>query len=501
MLSRLLPLLQAAFSAGKGRPVALVILFFFSFCNLASEWPANPTSGSFLTSLGNIVGTPFRSARKTLYDGYLRGNPRIPSSQPVAVVAIDEASLASLGQWPWPRNRLAALIDAIGGYHPSAIGLEIYMPERDQTSPGMVADNLPRSASRISRKLRRLPEHEAILADSLRRAPTILGAAGLDRSATTASKTLRSVPVATAEGDPLRFVRRFENVLASLPALQEASHGQALLTAELDHGVVRRIPLLSGIGETLVPGMAMEILRVANGAAAISAYADDRGVRRLRVNDIEVPTQNNGEAWLHFASIDETYGRYLSAKDVIAGTIDSTMIKGKIVLVGLTGAGLSNMQTTALGELVPGIEIHAQMIEAIIDGQFLLRPDWLKWVEMTLIAAFGLFMVWYVPRTESRLATFLRNVPRASIVLGLLLNGIILTTGFVIFSQTGLLVDAAAMFIVLSATMGSLISSATIEIDAKAKQAEALKQELRLEEAYRAGQAAGMSVKSDRTES
>jgi adenylate cyclase len=497
MIARLLALLQNAFSVGKGRPVALVILLFLTFANLTSEWPANLRESSFVANLEPVLGRPFQGARKTLFDGYLRGNPRTPASQPVTIVEIDESSLAAVGQWPWPRNKLAALIDAINQQGPAAIGLDVYMPEPDQTSPGVVADNLPANAREVARELRRLPGHEAILAESLGHAPVVLGAAGFGNAAVTTAKSLKSVPIAVGEGDPLRFVLRFDNVLASLPILQQAARGQALLNAELDHGVVRRIPLILGLGKDLIPSLAMEMLRVARNAKAIEVFADPNGVRKVAVAEIEVPTQRNSEVWLHFAHIEDTMARYVSAKDVLDGKVDPVRLKDKMVLVGLTGVGLNELKTTALGDLVPGIEIHAQMIEAMVDGQLLLRPHRLKWQETMFILVFGVFMVWYVPRTESRLATFLRNVPRASLVLGLVLNGAILTMGFAVFSQTGLLIDAAAVFIVLSATMGSLISSAMLEIDLKAKQAAALGQEQRVADAYQAGLAAGGNAASN----
>lgn len=489
MIARLLTLLQAAFSVGKGRPVALVILLFLTFANLTSELHED--------SFVSILGKPFQSARKTLFDGYFRGNPRTVAAQPVTIVEIDEATLAAVGQWPWPRNKLAALIDAINQQRPAAIGLDVFMPEPDQTSPGVVADNLPAAAKSVARKLRRLPGHETILAESLDRAPVVLGAAGFGNATVTTTKSLRSVPVAAGEGDPLHFVRRFDNVLASLPVLQQAARGQALLNVELDHGVVRRIPLILGLGDHLIPSLAMEMIRVARDAKAIEVFADSNGVSKVAVAEIEVPTQRNGEVWLHFAHIEDTMARYVSAKDLLDGKVDPARLKDKMVLVGLTGVGLTEVKTTALGDLVPGIEIHAQMIEAMVGGQLLLRPHWMKWRETLFILVFGLFMVWYVPQTESRLATFLRNVPRASIVLGLVLNGIILSMGFVVFSQTGLLIDAAAVFIVLSATMGSLISSAMLEIDLKAKQAAALGQEQRVADAYQAGLAAGGNAASN----
>ena len=143
----------------------------------------------------------------------------------------------------------------------------------------------------------------------------------------------------------------------------------------------------------------MEMLRVATGSSAIDVFADASGVQAVGVADVQVPTQPGGDIWLHFASIRSTLSRYVSARDVLQGTVDPDRIRNKLVLVGLTGAGVTDMRTTALGELVPGIEIQAQVIETIVEGRFLRRPTWLKWAESAFIMTFGLLIIWYVPRT------------------------------------------------------------------------------------------------------
>jgi adenylate cyclase len=122
------------------------------------------------------------------------------------------------------------------------------------------------------------------------------------------------------------------------------------------------------------------------------------------------------------------------------------------------------MRTTPLGELVPGIEIQAQVIETIVDGRFLLRPTWLKWTESAFIMGIGLLIIWYVPRPRSRLAVLISTVPKAVTVLGLCLHLLNLLCCFYIFVRFGLLVDAAAIFIILSAVMGCFLSPALLHL-------------------------------------
>ncbi len=413
-----------------------------------------------------LLTRPFVSARQLLFNGYQKFHPREVLSQPVAIVAVDEKSLAEIGQWPWPRNQLADLLHAIGAFQPAAIGLDLYMPERDQTSPELVAAHLPESTPPgVVDALTALPSHEQLLAEALFSYPTVLGAAGFDFDTYTTSAGLRHQEIAATGGDPRPFLRQFDAVLASLPELQAAAWGQAILSVDLDYGVVRRIPLLVAVGGEPVAGLAMEMLRVATGSSAVGVSVTDHGIDAVSVADLRVPTQRSGEIWLHFASAESTMGRYYSARDVLAGDIAAEQLAGKLVLIGLTGFGLSDMRTTALGELVPGIEIQAQVIETLFDGRFLLRPWWMKALEIGGLLACGLFLIWFVPRTDSPLSRFLQSVPRAYLWLNLSVNMVLVGLGYLLFLYYGLLFDAGSVFLVLSATLGSLVSSTLLELD------------------------------------
>jgi adenylate cyclase len=263
-----------------------------------------------------------------------------------------------------------------------------------------------------------------------------------------------------------------------------------MLSVALEQGVVRHIPLIMGLGEKLVPSLPMEMLRLATGSSAIDVFADTSGVQAVGVADVLVPTQPGGDIWLHFASIRSTLNRYVSARDILQGTVDPERFRDKLVLVGLTGTGLTDMRTTALGELVPGIEIQAQVIETIFEGRFLRRPTWLKWEEGAFIMTFGLLIIWYVPRTQSRFALFIRAVPKGSTVLGLFLHLLNLLCCFFIFVRLGLLVDAASIFIILSAVMGCFLSSALLHVGEQSR-TEATHAQGRKDDNDRTGQAPG----------
>lgn len=488
MIRRWLRRLQDLFLARHGRPVALALLATLIALNLASESPL-PRHGVFGKALA-LVTAPFASGRQLLFDGYQRAFPRVRQSQPVTIVEIDEQSLREIGQWPWPRNRLADLIDAIAAQRPAAIGLDMYMPERDQTSPDRVAANLPPGQEALARALAALPSHEQRLAASLRAAPTVLGAAGFDFASYTTASGMRVHSLAVLGQDPLPYVRRYPQVLASLPELQAAAQGQALLSVSIDDTLVRRIPLVMALGEQLVPSLPMEMLRVATGSDAISVETGAHGVEAVQVADLSVPTQPDGAVWLHFARRAGAASRQVSAADVLAGKVAPELLAGRLVLVGLTGAGLSDMRATPLNELVPGIEIQAQVIESFFDGRFLLRPWWMKWLELGALAALGLVMVWLIPKSGSRVSHLMTRTSSASswVVMGL--NGAFLATGYALFYTRGLMFDAASLFIGFSAVLGSLVASAMLTIERENERLAEEEQRLRLENARVAGELA-----------
>lgn len=481
--------LRRMFLAGNGRPVALVLLTTLIALNVVGEidWSAE-NRRSMICRVLSFFSTPFSGGRLLVFDGYQRFTPRQPHGNPVTIVAIDEKSLAEIGQWPWPRNRIALLIDAISARQPAAIGLDIYMPEEDQTSPGRVADNLPAGNADLAAGLRRLPSHENQLAVALRNSTSILGAAGFDFRTFGTSSGLRTTPLTVKGTDPTSFVRNYPWVLASLPELQAAARGQAMLTVEAEEGLVRRIPLVMAVNGQLVPALAMEMLRVGTGAPAIEVTASARGVEAVSVADLRVPTQPNGELWLHFARGESGATRYVSAASVLAGKIPVEFFAGKLVMIGLTGAGLTDQRVTALGERVPGIEIQAQLVESLFDGRLISRPWWMKTLETALLALMGAILIYLVPLADSKLAVALQTVPRASLGTMLILNLAVLAIGYLVFIYGGLLFDAAAIFITLGSVLASLMLSTMIQIGRRNDALSREQQRLREEAAQVAGE-------------
>ncbi|MFZ4622733.1 MAG: CHASE2 domain-containing protein [Rhodoferax sp.] len=485
--------LQWFFLVWHGRFAALLILLGVVVASWVSETEA--TSAWQGTAAGRalgLIGMPFAAARQVLFDSYQHVVLRERLSQPVTLVEIDESSLKSIGQWPWPRNQLAVLIDMIAAQKPLAIGLDFYMPELDQTSPGRVADNLPVGHEGLARRLRQLPSHEARLVQSLKAAPTVLGAAGLDQETPITRSGLRAVPVRVSGGDALPYLMHYPWVLASLPELQAAARGQALLSIDAGQTVIRRMPLVMAVNSQVLPSLALEMLRVATAEPTLQVTVDAHGINSITVADLRIPTQARGDVWLHFARRhDDDLARQVSAAAVMQGRLPADALLDKLVLVGLTGAGLNDKRFTPLGQLVPGIELQAQLLETALEGRFLLRPWWLKGVEMGLLVIIGLLMVWLIPgqrrATSSALMTRLRQAPGWLFLAGCMAW---LLTGFVLFAHWGWLMDASAVLLGYALVLPSLMFSVMLKTEHDNQRLAVIQQQLREDAARVTGELA-----------
>jgi adenylate cyclase len=458
---------------------------------------------------------PFKAARLRLFDQYQSLFPRHPKSQPVVIVEIDEDTLNALGQWPWPRNSFAALIDAIAARKPAVIGLDIFMPEPDHASPQAVAKSRPDLPKKVRNALVNATSNDQLLARSLAKAPIVLGVAGVSFRTSSTLDVLQHANTIKIRGkNPLRWLDSYPYVLASLREFQTAARTQALIAIDVENGIVRRAPLLAALNGSIMPGLALEMLRVAHAAPDLIVDTGPNGVDDVNIGTQHIPLQSDGEAWIHYDNPSRL--RYISALKLLKNEVPPERIRDKMVLVGLTGTGLLDVISTPLGDRRPAVEVYAQLIESFEDNHFLTRPWWMHWVELAVLIGGGILLTWVVPRAllskEARRKPFraaLRHMPEqrkttsrdrrkqsrasginqhftaiSSIFLAVVLYG----SGMALFRWGGLLFDASSLFMALGAILGSLLFSVSIESDYQRKITERVLQTQHIKAAKIAGE-------------
>ena len=367
--------------------------------------------------------------RETLFDGYQRLMPRVRSSAPAVIVDIDERSLDTLGQWPWPRSVTADLVRAISRAGPAAIGVDVLFVEPDRSVAGA----------------------DAALAQAVQGGKVVLGIAGIDYRDRRFPHPPHVAPVLSSGRRELPL-QQFDGQLQSRPEIDRAAAGRGLISADSPDRILRRIPLVARIGKVIVPALAVEMIRIATGTQELRI--DDQGGEHvdLNVGPASIPIQSDGTLNVYFGRHDAQ--RFVSAEDVLSGKAAAEFFRDKFVLVGVSGLGLLDFQATPLGERIPGVEVHAQILEQIFDGTYLRRPTGAAWTEAALLAGVGVLLVLFVPTVRPWISFALL----AAALLALAAAGILAF-------MTGLLLNVTAPALAALAVFAALLGATFAEAD------------------------------------
>jgi CHASE2 domain-containing sensor protein len=427
------------------------------------SWPA--VSGLLLLVTLHLFGAiPYQETLRTFsFDLYLMAFPRERVSAPVMIVDIDEESLKKYGQWPWPRSLVAQLLARVLDMDPAAVAFDIIMPEPDRTSPCQITKYMPGIDQALVAKVCALPGNDALLAKQISKGNVVLGVAGIDQGS---QHEVRAPPMQSIGPDPKNMMRHFNSALTNVEELDAAANGHAILSADVERGVVRKIPLIASVGNTVLPALSLEMLRLASGNPSFIVKSSDKGIESVGVKDLSIPTQADGSIWVHFSPHDPT--RFISAALILEGKLDAEIINRKLVLIGFSGLGLVDFPSTALGERVPGVEIHAQILESIFDGTTLQRPGWALWVEAVLMIVLGLLVALAFPNMRASLHVVILLAVTAALIAG----------GLLIFRQYHLLVDVASPTLLFIVMYGATLTDSLIreEIQLKALEDDLRKQ-------------------------
>jgi len=353
--------------------------------------------------------TPIERLGMLLFDSYERTAPRAYEDAPVRIVDIDDETLRRLGQWPWPRTELARLTDLLGQAGASAIAYDIVFSEPDRTSPSRIAERLRRDGVPDAgiAALNSLPDNDAVLAGAFARNPVVTGMFLLNDGRGLPLEPKAGFGVA---GTAPSSVPAFRRALTSLPAIRESAAGSGFVSlAGGEDGIVREAPLLAMLGDQLHPSLALEALRVAQGAGSITVRTSDAGSEggstpgqavAIKVGQFEVPVTASGSLWMHYTrpAPQRTIPAWKILKGQLSGPALEAAVGGRIVLVGTGAIGLRDLVATPMSGRELGVAVHAQAIEQMVLGRFLVRPDWAEGLERTLTLLLGLGLALLLPK-------------------------------------------------------------------------------------------------------
>ena len=373
---------------------------------------------------------PLEELRLRAFDIFQVIKPRVATLRPVVIVDIDEASLRKLGQWPWPRTRVAELITNLTKLGAAAIGFDIIFSEPDRLSPALAADLYSNLDEDTRNKLRALPSNDQVMADAIKQSRVVLGETGLPTVQPLSDAQPLPVGVAALGGNPKAFIYNFPGLLQNVPILENAASGRGLFTVlpERD-GIVRRVPMVMQAQGKIMPSLSFETLRVATGNSTILVRMDAGGIKGVALPGFEMPTDRNGQLWVHFAPHDPA--RYVSALDLFEGRVPADRVAQRLVLIGTSAAGLLDQKTTPNDPAMPGVEIHAQVLESILSKSVLSQPWYANVAELGAALVLGIAIIVLAPILG----------PMILLLFGATFIALLVGTSWYLFTEQKLLID------------------------------------------------------------
>lgn len=348
-----------------------------------------------------------------IYDQFMRSSPVGKKTNIPVIIDIDDESLAELGQWPWPRYRMALLLAKIQQAGALSTGLDILIGEPDRTSPATIKKSL-REELGVTVNFKGLPQglmdNDLVLADVLKQGRFVLGFYFDFQKAQATSVNdqpcfVKPVPIAQirAKGAPQlqELTLDAQDAICPLPILAKASPLCGFYNSITDYdGVVRRVPLIISMNGKQYPSLALATLMKALGRKNIIAKTSPIGIESIRVGKTTIPVDAKGQMMIRYRGGMEEFP-YYSAKDILSGKVGEKELKGKIVFMGTSAAGLRDLRVTPFASDYPGVEVHATIVDNILTRDFILKPDWVPGLELLLVLTAGIISMVLLTWTRS----------------------------------------------------------------------------------------------------
>ncbi len=386
-----------------------------------------------------------------------RLNMTMPNSldERIVIVDIDEKSLKQQGHWPWSRNKLAHLVDRLfDDYQVRVLGMDAVFAEPDLSSGLQGMQAMQREHFRQDQGLRAAIEklspsldYDQLFANSLKNRKVVLAYVFLQEGETKVGTLPAPIlPAADFKEQPVSLMQA-SGYTSNLANLQAQAYAAGHFNASPDQdGISRRLPMLVQYHDQVYEAFASAVARAANEPAGARstkpALAVDADAEELRIGKNRIPVNNDMAALIPYRGAQGSF-RYVSATDVMSNKVDQAMLKNKIVLLGTTAAGLMDLRATPMQNVYPGVEVHANMVAGILDGNIKQNPAYTQGIEFILLLLVGSLLALSLPNLSPTAATLL-----TALCLGLLLglNWLAWQFGNLALPLAALLVTISALY-------------------------------------------------------
>lgn len=382
--------------------------------------------------------------RNFSFDNYNIMKSRQPSDK-IVIVDIDEASLAQVGQMPWPRTVMADLVRNLTEMGAAVVAFDIVFAEPDRSSPHAMAERFQylNGFDDVLPRLNDLPDNDTVFGLAIGQANNVVTGFSFTNENTPATARQKGI----FRGKNLeQFVPNLRGVSTNLRTIDKYSAGNGSFFVSTDtDGIIRRVPMLvahkkpdSKIVSTY-PSLALEIVRVLDDERGGRVLLEDEsyakldparfGIEGIEMGQRFIPTNAKGEFLVYFAKSSPDW--YVPAYQILDKSYPADQIQDKVVLIGTSAVGLKDIRSTPLDTFLPGVEVHLNIVDQILQGKFLNRSIEAEGIEAVAILATGLFIILFAP--------FIGALAQAAIVMCVI--GGLIYGGWFAFDQYGMLID------------------------------------------------------------
>ena len=305
------------------------------------------------------------------FDLYQKIFPLNKIETDVVIIDIDEKSLGKFGQFPWSRSVFAKILENVNKTNPKAIGFDVFFTEKDKQSPDefLKAYNLiPTDVGEIQN----LKGHDQLFKEKLENSKSVTAVLGSNVPSHSNYDRKAKARFLSKGGDPKNFTYSYPYSIGSLEMLETSVKGLGSISfLDQTDGIIRSLPLIVQFEKKMYPTMGLEMVRVGGNQKNLYVEMNEVGISRISSRPYKILSDPNGIIWIKYKK--SLKSQYISASSVYDGEFDKTRFKNKYVLIGASAQGLFDLVKTPLGKTIPGVEVHANVIENILDNTYLIR--------------------------------------------------------------------------------------------------------------------------------
>ena len=382
-----------------------------------------------------------KSISSISFDSYQKIFKYNEKQDDIIIVDIDEPSLAKFGQFPWGRNVFSKILENINKENPKSIGFDIFFSEKDKQSPEEIIKTYSIEDVNIKNALQSIEGHDEKFQKTLKETKSVLAVFGSLVPTKGTYNRKGKARIFAKGGNVKNYVYNYKYSLGSIPILEKNSKGLGSINyITQSDAVVRSLPLIMVFNDKLFPSFGLEMIRIGEKKRSIITNLNDNGIKNISIKPYVFNTDKNSLIWVKYnRSINNNY---ISAEKVFGNNFDNNYFKDKYVLIGASAKGLFDTVKIPTGETVPGVQVHANVIDNLLKNNFLKRNDKIFIFELIVSILISIIAFVISQRIKPKYSLSI-------IFIGLI---IIFVIGLIIYKFRSELIDVSYPMIMISIT-------------------------------------------------